>query len=715
MQTKVVDEGRLLDEPRVVVCAPTASGKTLLALLKIADHWRQTKQKAVYVVPLRALATEKYREFKDKFEPLGMNVSVATGDLDSDSVELHVADVIVVTSEKMDSLLRHRTEWVKEIGLAVVDEVHLLGDESRGATLEVVMTKLRTMETQMLLLSATVPNAKEMADWIGGNLVKSDYRPTRLIVGMATDKDLQFAESPGNDAPAHVKFTTKYPVGEIISKALAANANTGQVLVFVSSRRNAESLAEDLAALVGPKLSESDRRNAEDLARKALGALEPPTAQCKALALCLRNGVSFHHAGLVAKDREIIETGFKQKRCTKVIVATTTLAMGIDFPASWVLVKDIWRFNGRGMDLLPNLEVQQMLGRAGRPRYDKQGVGVLWTTQKSKQEAMEKYVLGPLETIYSQLSSEPSLRMHALGLISAGQANDHKELFSFFEQTFFAHQYGKSEAFLAKVETVLQDLKDMDFVREKNQSLHATPVGKRVSDLYIDPLTGYSFVQFAKKEGAKVPFSYLLALTKATEMRPLVAVTRDEEAKLWDEMYETLEDEDADRLARETNGLDQYKTAKLLNAWIHEATEDEIFTAFKLPPGVLHNVARNSEWLAYAMEELAFLLNSTPVYKAAKNLTRRLRHGIKEELLPLVAIPRIGRVRARRLFDAGIRSAEDYRASPKDRVRAIIHAPKKIHKLADGIGMEAAEQDETELDDAKAEPAGDEKPKQPLR
>jgi len=638
-----------------VVSAPTASGKTLLALKAIAEN----EGKSVYVVPLRALATEKKKEFKEALEPFGLTVGLATGELDSSSEHLREYDVVVSTSEKLDSLFRHKAPWLKDVSLAVIDEVHLMGDGRRGATLEMVATKLLDNGVRVLALSATIPNDKDFADWLGARLVKSDYRPTPLEIGVCDGKELEFA--------SHSEKISGGRERALLKKALQENGGKGQALVFVSSRRNAESLAKQLSSTTEKFLTEPEKEACEALAENALNALGHPTGQCRALADCMRNGAAFHHAGLVAKQRDAIERGFKELRCLKAIVCTTTLAMGLDYPASWVLVRDLKRFNGAFAEFIPALEAAQIVGRAGRPRYDDRGVGVLCCTPHEKNEVKERYLSGELEDVYSQLSSRPLLRGHCLGLIAAGHCRDYDEIYSFFEKTFFAHQYGDARQLFSQVDGVVGELKEYDFVREK-RGLVATPVGKRVSELYIDPLTAASFISFIQKNNHKKPFDYLMELANATESRPLVRAAKNEQKELWEECYSLLEEPDL----HDPELLDKYKSAKLLNAWINEATEQQIMDSFGLPPGVVHTRARNSEWLAYSLQEMAFALNRTRENAEAKRLTRRIKYGVKDELLELCSIRGIGRVRARYLWRAGVKTGEEYRALSEEKRKAAI-------------------------------------------
>jgi len=660
----------LLAEKRLLVSAPTASGKTLLALLKIIKNFTETKTKALYVVPLRALASEKHAEFEHALASFNMSVAISTGDYDSSSEELTAFDVIIVTSEKLDSLLRHKTKWINNVGLAVVDEIHLLNDEERGATLEIVLTKLMQTQAQLLCLSATIPNADEIASWLSAKLFTSTWRPTPLEIGVCDKKKIFFEKKSEKISDE------KLALHELVEKALSENQRKGQALVFVSTRKNAESLALELAQTTKKFLSEEEEKECETLAARALRALDTPTRQCRLLAECLKNGVSFHHAGIESKQRQLIEKGFKHDRCVKVIVCTTTLAMGIDYPASWVIVRDLKRFNGAFSEFIPNLECQQMLGRAGRPRFDSRGIGILVCKPSERREVAEKYVYGSLEKIYSKLASEPVLREHVLALIAEDYCKNSSELKKFFEKTFFAFQYGDLRNLFEKIERVVEELKEMGFAREKQGVLLATPVGKRTTELYIDPLTANAFLKFIEKtkKREKNEFSFLMALSEASEAKPLIEATRDEENALWEELYSLLDDFDIQAAEFDAQALDKYKTAKVVNAWINEETEDNILNQFNIPPGVLHARMRNAEWLAYALQELAFMQNATEAFKKAKILKRRIKHGVKQELLELCRVRGIGRVRARKLYSAGIRSLEDFRAKTKEEIKKILKA-----------------------------------------
>lgn len=190
-QIKSIEKG-LLDGENLLVCTPTASGKTLIAELSMINNIYHGKGKAVYIVPLKALASEKYREFKENYPELKIAISI--GDQDKADYFLDKNDLIITTSEKLDSLIRHKSTFIKKLGTVVIDEVHLLNDVSRGPTLEIVITLLRDMlkSAQFLYLSATIGNELELASWLDATLIKDMWRPIKLEKGIYMDGEVEF-------------------------------------------------------------------------------------------------------------------------------------------------------------------------------------------------------------------------------------------------------------------------------------------------------------------------------------------------------------------------------------------------------------------------------------------------------------------------------------------------------------------------------------------
>ncbi len=192
-QWKSVKAG-LFEDKNLLVCTPTASGKTLVAELAFLNAVLHDKGKAVYIVPLKALASEKHKQFKKDYPNL--KIGVSSGDLDSEDAYLANNDVIITTSEKFDSLLRHKAPWIKKLKTVVVDEIHLLNDDSRGPTLEIVITILRKelKDIQFIGLSATIGNAEELAEWLDAELIMDTWRPVKLKKGVYFEGNIDFKE-----------------------------------------------------------------------------------------------------------------------------------------------------------------------------------------------------------------------------------------------------------------------------------------------------------------------------------------------------------------------------------------------------------------------------------------------------------------------------------------------------------------------------------------
>ena len=191
-QEKAVNSG-LLEGKSLLVCTPTASGKTLIAELAALSSILNGKGKAVYIVPLKALASEKFKDFQKRYGRL-IKIALSIGDLDSADSYLADYNLIICTSEKLDSLLRHHSPWLRTVSVVIIDEVHLLNDAARGPTLEILITILRQLlkNLQIIALSATIGNAKELADWLRAELIQDSWRPVKLHQGIYFENKIEF-------------------------------------------------------------------------------------------------------------------------------------------------------------------------------------------------------------------------------------------------------------------------------------------------------------------------------------------------------------------------------------------------------------------------------------------------------------------------------------------------------------------------------------------
>jgi helicase len=686
VQKEALKKG-LLKGKNLVIFAPTASGKTFCAELAAMKTILGKKEKVVYMVPLVALANEKYQEFKKKYSQLGIKVALSVGDLDSADPFLRNYQLIVVSNEKMDSLIRHGAEWISDIGLIIADEIHLLDQADRGPTLEITLTLLRKLvpNAQLLALSATIKNAKELAKWLNAETVISEWRPVKLYRGVSYPYRIKFLDKEGYELDSNL------PLEESIVKN-TLNLRK-QALIFVSTRKSAESLAEKLGKVVKQFLLKNELKELEKLANEIENVLEVPTQQCKKIAKYVKFGCAFHHAGLLHKQKMLIEENFRNG-LIKVIVATPTLAYGVSLPAFRVIMRDLKRYYpGIGAIFVPVLDVQQMLGRAGRPPYDNFGEGIILAkSEEEAEEIIKHYFCGELEEITSKLAVEPILRMHTLALIASEFCKSVKSLLDFFSKTFYAFQYGEISAIKEKILDILENLRKWKFVEKKNDKLAATRIGRRVSELYIDPLTAHHFIQCLAKARKKEvqPFSFLQAICSAIEMRPLLSVRTGEFSELNEEIAKR-ENQFLVKIPDEWDleydeFLKSVKTALMFEAWINEATEDYILSKFKVAPGEFYGRREIADWLVYSLHELALLLGYKELLKHIRKLRVRLEYGVKEELIPLVRLKQIGRVRARRLYSSGLKTISDLRKIPIESLARII-GEKIAYSIKEQLGQ----------------------------
>lgn len=653
--------GPALAGKNLVLAMPTASGKSLVAYLAMLQGVLRGG-KALYIVPLKALASEKYDDLA-KFEDLGIKVGESTGDFDEIDPKLARYDIVIATSEKADSLLRHRVKWLDQISVVVADEVHLINDPDRGPTLEVTLVKFRTFNprAQIIALSATIRNSSELAQWLDAELVESDWRPVPLREGVYVGGKIFFTDNTKRDLGE-----SEDSIRALVKGALSTG---GQCLVFVNTRRASESLATDLGTLV-----KQVSKPSEELVRAAkrlIGEQEEPTTLGNKLGKSLKNGCAFHHAGLTNPQRKLVERSFKAGQL-KCIVATPTLAAGINLPARTVVVRDVKRYDSNiGYTTIPVFEIKQMMGRAGRPRFDTYGEAILVAKdEEEKDMLLEEYLLGENENIYSKLGTEPAIRSHVLALVATGAASSLADLRAFFDRTFLAHQ--TDATYLGEVIEKVVEFLQAEQMLHPDEPLKATRFGRYVSDLYIDPLSAVMIRDALPKFTPEKAFGALHMISAVPDMPILYLRQSDYE---WvegylDERMDKLLIEPPSDLAKYEIFLSEVKTARLLDDWMSEVHENDIATLFHIGPGDIRNKLDNAEWLMHAAARLAELFNKEALGDMLEIRTR-LRYGIKPELLELVKLKNIGRVRARALYDRGLKTISDLRLTSYDRLKQI--------------------------------------------
>ncbi len=426
-----------------VIAVPTASGKSLIAYLTILHRQRTngSSERSIYIVPLKALAKEKYDEISSIGKKSGLSVGLAIGDDGGETSRIDDADIVVCTSEKLDAILRRKPSFLDRVGLVIADEVHLLHDKSRGPTLEMNLARIRYLapHAQIIALSATIGNVDQVAKWLDAESIVSEWRPVRLEMGILTTDHVHISRErseegtvDGNGSESlsgeHVE-----PLHDYVSKTVKED---GQVLIFVNARRSAAKVARDLATCF--RKGEIVTKNSEIMVKEWLN-IEDETKLSRDQAKALLYGSAFHHAGLTSRQRSFIETMFRNGRI-RGLAATPTLAAGVNLPARSVVIRDIRRWEGDGMGWLSVMEIHQMLGRAGRPGLDQKGTALLFTRDEAMvDELTARYIRAPPESIRSKLHQESALRVHLLSTIASGFADRLSTTCSFFSNTFLGH------------------------------------------------------------------------------------------------------------------------------------------------------------------------------------------------------------------------------------------------------------------------------------
>ncbi|CUR52621.1 putative ski2-type helicase [Nitrosotalea devaniterrae] len=676
-QEKTVKAG-LLEGQSILVSAPTASGKTLLAILAIIKHLSEKRGKIVYLSPLKALASEKFNEFK-KLDSVdlgkNMKIQISTGDFDVSDKNLGQNDILVLTNEKMDSIIRQGAEWIDQISLVIADEVHLLGDDDRGPTLEIVLTKLKLLpqRPQILALSATVTNADEIADWLECKLVHSEWRPVPLSEGVYDQGIVTMQDRKKFEIQTSIR-------GPPVDLGLDSLNNGGQAILFAETRTRSVSLATKASEAVAKTLNNEEKEMLEKISQKILDDNEH-TELVKTLASLIKNGVAFHHAGLNPNCRDLIESEFRNKRI-KILASTPTLAAGVNLPARRVVIANVSRYDAKygANKPISILEYKQLCGRAGRPQYDKYGEAIIVGNSNSD-EIFDYYINGIPEPISSKLTGDKALRIHLLSFVSTNPGIKGEDIVEFFSKTLSGSQERKT-TIKFHIQISLRYLESEDFVKQKGGRYIATEFGKRTSTLYIDPLTAVLFRKSLENISTKGHTLGLLhIITISEDFFPKFSLRNKDY-----EFLSTLIENYADQLIEPISEYDCNRSLLAIHSWINESSEIFLSDNFGIESGDMHRMTETADWLIHALYEIAKLEKKDDILTEIYDLRSRILYGIKEELVDLVKIKGIGRIRARILFKNGIKTTEDLSKISIDRLAKI-----------DKIGLVIAENIKTHL------------------
>lgn len=452
------------------------------------------------------------------------------------------------------------------------------------------------------------------------------------------------------------------------------------------------SMAREAARAVEGVLRHKERRRLEIIASDILLYGER-TSLSDDLASAVSSGAAFHHAGLRSEHRRIVEKAFREG-WIKILVATPTLAAGVNLPARTVVVGNYRRFvPGYGMYPISVLEYKQMSGRAGRPQYDEYGEAILIASSPEEQDAlMEGYILAQPERLYSRLASEAALRGHVLAAIASDYAHSDGGLLEFFGATFYGYHY-PAGSLRRIIGQILGFLRREGMLEYKGDYIYATDFGRRVSELYIDPLSAIVIRDGLKRGALEVTdFTWLHLICHTPDMQPILRPRRNELADL-EAFVEEHHNEFACPIPETYDPIEyeqflgEVKTALVLEAWINEVSENELLERYAVQPGDRYSAVHNAEWLLYATHELALVLGYPEHRRHLRELRGRVKYGVTRSLLSLVRLQGIGRVRARVLYNAGYKSIAELRRAPLRRLVEIpLIGPKLARLIKEQVG-----------------------------
>lgn len=392
------------DQP-VMVVAPTGAGKTVIGMMAASKEIKHNGRKAAWLVPQRTLTAELDRDLQ-KWRDMGIKVVSLSGEATTDAQKTKDADLWVATTEKFEALCRASSmkEAIAEIGTVIVDEIHLLGEPSRGPVLESLLARIRheASGARLVGLSATAANADQVAEWLNADLVEITWRPTRLTNQLLT---LPITDSRAEDD--HVRNEA------VTSLVQETSERDGSTLVFCGSKHNVRSTALAIAA-----------------ARGVRGAHSAQPGDIETVAeLCASAGVGLHYSDWPHKKEA--ERQFRERE-TDVLVATSTLAAGVNTPARVVVVRD----TSIGPQPMEVSMIQQMFGRAGRAGKESEGWSFLLTGANELGRWRQRLAAG--YTINSGILD--SVADHLLGEVVQGNVRSQEQAERWWESTLAYHQ-----------------------------------------------------------------------------------------------------------------------------------------------------------------------------------------------------------------------------------------------------------------------------------
>lgn len=699
VQERAVKEFGLFGAGNLIVFSPTSSGKTFVGEMAAVKAARENT-KVFYLVPQKALAEEKFQEFRQRYGKLGIKVVVSSRDhreYDED-IERRDFQIAVVVFEKMQALLVSRPQLMEVVGLVVVDELQLITDEVRGPTLELLLTKLRIARSKprVLGLSAVLGKTQSLAEWLGARLLMETRRPVELRKGVLCKGTFKYQEhnSSAQGAESFTDYGTDKRHDLVLGVAEELARRGEQVLVFLPDRASTVSYARMLAdrvsfAAVNEAIEEL-REQEETHAREALFQV-------------LSNAIAFHNSDLSPEERSIVERHFRTG-AIRVLFSTSTLAMGLNLPVKNVVLDGkrwqyLKRYSRWSLEDISKSDYENMSGRAGRLAHTKDfGRSILVTSSPFEADVwLRHYVGADFEDIVPTLKEAP-LENHVVNLLASGMAGSRDGLAELLLSSFTGHVYWNQqmsrEAFLEALDAALDLCVGGGLVRreDKDGRLVVTDLGRACASKGLGVDTGIALAEWAR-EARSAALTDLEVLTVAS-LTPAghdvyVNMTNAERHQLdfRGEILRRAHEAGAShrpvfaRLAEDQSSVEYepakaFKKALFLHDWIEERKTKDIERQFHVWAGALRRVGEEYAWLVEALAAIAQACGwPEPRCREIEVLSDRLIHGVREDAVAVakLRVRGLGRVLVRRLVAVGLTTPEAMLAAGEDVVRKAVN------------------------------------------
>jgi helicase len=621
-----------------LIAANTSAGKTCVSEMFISEEIRNRKGKCIYLVPFRALAQERIEDWTDKNHHFSdLNISICTGDYrltEKRKAELEKADLIIMTSEMLSSRIRNidseKSTFLQAIKVLITDEFHLVQDASRGSHLEVGLMKFTEINpnARLIMLSATMPNVEEIAEWVSYVLTKRD---TFLL------------KSTYRPCPLNVHYE-KYPDGSSYDDNELEKVNLAldivqyypedKFLIFTHTKRTGELMKK---SLLSAKI------------------------QCE-----------FHNADLTKDKRIKLEKNFKDKSGIRVIVSTSTLSAGINMPARRVIVLGVHR----GLEEVSSLDIIQECGRAGRPAYDPIGDAYVLLPEQHFDEQKERVRKPP--PIQSRLLDNAAadhqtpkyknLAFHLVSEIHQGNIKDKDDVHHWFKRSLAYFQSNELDE--SVVDDTLLLLKRWGAIWEEEGKYTVTSVGKIASWFYYSPFDvadlKRNFTDLFDGNYQEDDYRLSLALANVDTQRDGIVSRADRDVML--------------DYARKVQSFMLPEAVVKTGFAYHQMMQGRV-------PPVMAGFVRGLQHDFPRMNQVIQTIDGFTKWNKKdwlRQLYYRVLYGVKGPMAVLCEIPDVGRVRCTKLWNAGLKSIQEVADNP-----GLVHACVGKKDLADKIVLGA--------------------------